>query len=551
VIADPPPTDPVTTAPVTTAPATTAPATTAPVTTAPATTAPVTATDRVEVRTGSYHDSVTLMQVSRAVAAVEGVRAAQVAMATELNVAIIAGMGFALPPGIGPSDLLVAVRALDAGAHDAALAALTAALAAPSDAGSGTGGPGTTASVPHRTTAAAARRSGAGLALISVPGAYAFVEAMDALEAGLDVMVFSDNVPVEQEVRLKDEAAHRGRLVMGPDCGTAVVGGIGLGFANVARPGPVGLVAASGTGAQQVICLLDAAGVGVRHCLGVGGRDLTADVGGRSARQAMALLDAEPDIELIVVVSKPPAPEVERALIGLASTLSTPVQFALLGAGRGDLTQAAAAAARAVGADWRVPLCWPARPERTGRYTRLRAGFAGGTLCDEAMLIATTVLGPIASNIPLGGAPALAADLVTTRDGGRPAHLMVDFGADELTRGRPHPMIDGSLRIQWLAGEAAAVSPGQGAVVLLDVVLGHAAHPDPGAELAPAVLAARATAASRGADLAVVISLCGTTGDPQGLSRQAQTLVESGASVQLSNAEAAREALGLLTLQAS
>jgi FdrA protein len=365
-------------------------------------------------------------------------------------------------------------------------------------------------------------------------------------------MVFSDNVPLEQEVQLKEAALARGRLVMGPDCGTAVVGGVGLGFANVVQPGPIALVAASGTGAQQVMSLLDAVGVGVKHCLGVGGRDLSAAVDGRSTRAALALLDADPDVELVLVVSKPPDAVVEVALRRYAATLDTPVHLALLGPGRPDLTTATRVVAEAAGATWRSLPWWPAAAPREGRYTRLRAAFAGGTLCDEAMLLATPVLGPVASNIPLPGAPRLLADLrsLAAEEEGGPAadHIFVDFGDDELTRGRPHPMIDGSLRLEWLADEAAAVGRGEGVVVLLDVVLGHAAHPDPAAELAPAVTHARATAAARGGELAVVVSLCGTAGDPQGLRRQAEALAVAGASVHVSNAEATRTALDLLTL---
>jgi FdrA protein len=522
-----------------------------------------TGVEQVEVRPGAYHDSVTLMQVSRAVAGVAGVLAAQVAMATDLNIDVLRGMGFTVPAGVGPGDLLIAVRAVDPTAAQAAAGAVEAALEAsrgPRGGGHGTGvgaiGSGGVAA-PHRTTGTAARASGAGLVLISVPGQHAFVEAMDALESGCDVMVFSDNVPLEQEVRLKDEAARRARLVMGPDCGTAVVAGVGLGFANVVRPGPVGLVAASGTGAQQVMSLLDAAGVGVRHCLGVGGRDLSAAVDGRSTRRALALLDADPDVRLIVVVSKPPDPAVEASIRELADALSTPVRLALLGPGRPDLTGAARETAEAVGATWPALPRWvPAEPAAVGAasvgaptgHTRLRAAFAGGTLCDEAMLIAGRVLGPIASNIPLPGAPRLAADLRHAEGGSPPDHVMIDFGDDDLTRGRPHPMIDSSLRTDWLARESAAVPPGEGSVVLLDVVLGHGAHPDPAAELAPAIAAARASAAGRGARLAVVISLCGTEGDPQGLAVQAERLAASGARVYLSNAEATRAALELLTL---
>jgi FdrA protein len=409
--------------------------------------------------------------------------------------------------------------------------------------------------VPPATLGSAVTASGATLALVSVPGEHAFTEAMDALDAGAHVLVFSDNVPLGQEVRLKEEAGRRGLLVMGPDCGTAVVAGVGLGFANVVRPGPVGLVAASGTGAQQVMSLLDGAGVGVRHCLGVGGRDLSAAVGGRSTRAALAMLDADPAVEIVVLVSKPAAPQVESEIFALAASMSTPVVVATLGPGRPDLTAAAHAVVErlvAAGADvpaWTDPRRWPAPAERTGRCTALRGAFAGGTLCDEAMLLATAALGPVASNIPLTlpdgtTAPALGRDLAPTR---ATPHAFVDFGDDWLTRGRPHPMIDGSLRAEWLVHQADRDAPADGAaVVLLDVVLGHGAHPDPAADLAPAIERARRVSAARGAEVAVVVSLCGTVGDPQGLDRQAAALVAAGASVHLSNAAATRTALGLL-----
>ena len=491
--------------------------------------------EQVEVRAGAYHDSVRLMQVSRDVAAVAGVLAAQVGMGTDLNRDVLAAAGFRVPEGAGPNDLLVALRAADAAALAAALAAVEAALAPQSRAASASG---PVQEEPPRTVGAAARGGGT-LALVSVPGEHAFVEAMDALEAGLDVMLFSDNVPLAQEVRLKDEALARGLLVMGPDCGTAVVSGVGLGFANVVRPGPVGVVAASGTGAQQLLCLLDAAGVGVSHCLGVGGRDLSAEVGGRSTRQALALLDADPATELIVVVSKPPAAGVREELATFAAALSTPVQLALLGPGEPDLTAAARAAAVAAGGRWQEPRTWPA-PVPGGGGQVLLGAFAGGTLADEAMLIASEVLGPIPSNIPLAGAPPLGPDLRPPPGG----HALVDFGDDELTRGTPHPMIDGGLRTRWIADRARDAASGPAAVLLLDVVLGHGAHPDPTDELAPAVRAAIADAGP--GRLSVVVSLCGTSGDPQGLDRQATALQAAGASVYLSNAAAARAALELM-----
>lgn len=484
--------------------------------------APVsTGRSHLEVRAGCYRDSVSLMQVSRAAQQVPGASAALVAMATPLNLYLLDGMGFDRPEA-GPNDLVVAVRAADEESLTAALAAVEAALADRGTAPAAGGGP-----IAARTVRAAAARGG-DLALVSVPGPYAFAEAMDALEAGLHVMVFSDNVPVEQEVRLKEEGARRGLLVMGPDCGTAVVGGVGLGFADVVRPGPVGIVAASGTGAQHLMALLDATGVGVSHCLGVGGRDLSAAVGARSTRQAMALLDADPATELVVLVSKPADPEVAASLESYAASLRTPVVMATLGRGRPDLTAVAGQVLAALGRD---PGRWPewgqARPSPRPDGA-LRGLFCGGTLCDEAMVVASEVLGPVRSNIPLDPAWALPADLRS--DG----HWMVDFGDDALTAGRPHPMIDPSLRLERLA--EVLDDPATGAV-LLDVVLGHGAHPDPAAGLASVV---------RGSELPVVVSLTGTTGDPQGLERQARQLAEAGAHVLLSNAAAARAAAGLV-----
>lgn len=479
----------------------------------------------VEVRPGAYADSVTLLQVSKDVAALPGVENAQVAMATPLNLEVLASMGFDVPPTT-PHDLVVALQLGEDGDLAAALAAVEAALSRK------VRGSGHAEQEPHRTTGAAVAGSEADLALVSVPGEYAFVEAMDALDLGRDVMVFSDNVPVEQEVLLKQRAAERGLLVMGPDCGTAVLGGVGLGFANSTRPGPVGIVAASGTGCQQLMCLLDAAGVGVSAALGVGGRDLSAQVGGRSTREAMRRLDEDPSVELIVVVSKPPAAQVAADLDAYAASLATPVRFALLGEGRPDLTEAAGTALQALG---RTVPEWPTWGTGGSRAARgnLHGLFVGGTLCKESLLLATAALGPVRSNIPL------SPDLALGRDLRADTHTMTDFGDDALTAGRAHPMIDPSLRLEHLA--RVATDPAT-AVVLLDVVLGHGAEPDPASALAPAI---RAATDSAGGDLPVVVACVGTEEDPQRLSAQAGALADAGAEVFLSNAQATRRAIEL------
>jgi len=471
----------------------------------------------VEVQSGRYRDSVTLLRVSRELAGREGITAAMVAMATEPNLDLLRRRGFAVPEGAGPDDLVVAIRGADEASVREARRVLEGLLAddpapaarhAPQD-------------DPPRTTGAAARllaEPAGGLALVSVPGRYAFIEAMDALNAGLNVMVCSGDVPLHQEVALKEAAGRRGLIVMGPGCGTAVIGGAGLGFANAVRPGPVSIVAASGTGAQQVMCLLDAAGVGVRHVLGVGGRDLSAEVSGRSTLAALAALDEDPATELIAVVAGPPAPRVADLVHSAARRLDTPVHFAMLAEDSPDLTAATERLLSALGR--RVPRwpCWPAaRPAGPVAPGALRGLFTGGALRAEAALIARRMLGP---DLACGG------------------HRLIDLGADACARGRAHPMIDPAPRLEHLA--AAAADPSC-RVVLLDVLLGQGADPDPAALLAPAIEAALAGRD----DLRVVVSLCGTPADPQGLGRQAAALQRAGADVFASNAAAARHAAAL------
>ncbi len=310
-----------------------------------------------------------------------------------------------------------------------------------------------------------------------------------------------------------------------------------LGFANVVRAGSIGIVAASGTGAQQVMCLLDAAGVGVSACLGVGGRDLSSAVAGRSTKQALAALAADPATETIVVVSKPPAPEVLADIEAYAAGLGKPVHWATLGAGRPDLTASVDAILAAIGHD---PVTWPSwRGDQPAAVSgSLRGLFCGGTLADEAMLVAGAELAyrsgisdrdaasepvGIRSNIPLSPELALGPDL---RD---PGHVVIDFGDDSMTQGRAHPMIDPSLRLERIAVEAADPTCG---VLLLDLVLGYGAHPDPAGDLVRAIGAARDTA---GRALPVVVSLTGTEADPQDATACGLALAAAGADVFLSN----------------
>jgi FdrA protein len=492
-------------------------------------------TQLVRVERGRYHDSVTLMRASAAGTGLAGVGAVIAAMATELNLRLLADAGFAVPD-VTPDDLVVAVRADDDATAEAAEAAVERVLAERV----ATSRADLPAVPSHTVEAALARAPGAGVVVVSVPGPYAYVEAVAAVRSGRHVMVFSDGVDLDAEVALKREAAEAGVLVMGPDCGTVILGGVGLGFANVVVPGPVGIVAASGTGAQQLCCLLDGAGLGVCHVLGVGGRDLSAAVGGASTLAALAALDADPAVEVIAVVSKPPDPVVAERVAAAAAACRTPIVLAMVGPGRPTLTAAAAEVAGVLGAAFGAPASREPASAPADRPGPILGLYSGGTSCVEALGILEELVGPVRSNVHPDAAQRIGPD-----DDPAGAHVLLDLGDDELTVSRPHPMIDPTPVADRLAAAVAADEGLRPGVVLLDVVLGHGAHADPAAVLAPAIDAARR------AGTAVVVALVGTAGDPQGLERQAGALVAAGATVHRSNAAAAQRAAALSTFAGS
>jgi FdrA protein len=371
------------------------------------------------------------------------------------------------------------------------------------------------------------RAPGSNVAVISVPGDYAALEAHHALSAGLDVLLFSDNVSVAAEVQLKQRAQRLGRLVMGPGAGTAMLGGICLGFANVTAPGPVAVVAAAGTGAQEAMSLLDRWGVGVSHVIGLGGRDLSAGVGGIMARSALHALAGDEGTEVILLVSKPPSPEVAHQVLPAAG--GKPVIAALLGLPGGldvpdnvTLATTLETGVLATLATVGVPAPNPAAGLRE-RVARAIAGlapqrrlvrglFSGGTLCYESLVILSAQLGPVYSNTPLDpdlGLPAPAG-----------SHTCLDLGEEEYTKGRPHPMIDPEARIELLRDQGTDPDV---AVIILDVVLGYGAHEDPAAELAP--VCAEITA--NGGPI-VAVYVLGTHADPQGFDAQRQAFSDAG-----------------------
>jgi FdrA protein len=493
---------------------------------------------KVRLFTDAYLDSVVQLSGTRAMRQAEGVDWAAAAMATAANLDALKREGFRPEDweGARANDLFIAVRAESQAALDDAIVAGEQAMFGARASRSGSD----PAKRPPRTLTEALRRApDSNVAVISVPGDYAALEAHKALSAGLDVLLFSDNVPLTAEVELKQRAERLGHFMMGPGAGTAMLGGIGLGFANVTgaeathdASGCVGVVAAAGTGAQEAMSLLDRWGVGVSHVIGLGGRDLSHAVGGRMARMALGVLAEDERTEAILLVSKPPAPEVARtvlqavagkplvaALIGLrspidvpaevvlASTLETGVVAALQAMGRPAPDTAGGLAAQVAAAIDNV----------AEQRTLIRGLFSGGTLCYESLAILSRLLGrhgarPVYSNTPLDSEHGLPAP--------QGSHLCLDLGEEEYTRGRPHPMIDPESRIEQLQRHGGDPDV---AAIILDVVLGYGAHADPAAELAPVCAEITAHGGPR-----VVTYVLGTHGDPQGFAAQRQTLKDAG-----------------------
>jgi len=514
-------------------------------------------TTRFKVFANLYQDSVTLMQLGARLRGREGVAQASCLMATPANLAQLLHADLAIDTQASPSDLLVVVRG-DAAACDEAIAAAEASL---TSAGSSGDGDAVAFSLPLTSIALGVESApGADLALISVPGDYAAAEAMKALALGLHVMLFSDNVSIAEERTIKTFARSRDLLVMGPDCGTAIVNGVPLGFANVVRRGDIGLVAASGTGLQEVTCRIHNLGGGVSQALGTGGRDLKEEIGGIAMLQGLAALAQDTRTRVIVLISKPPAPAIARQIEAAAAAAGKPVVVHFLGAapqglpaglhGVLSLREAADVAVALARGEPLPPAnaapapaaiaavdTWAAAMVPSQRS--VRALFTGGTFCYEAQLAFIARGLPCRSNAAAAGALPF--------DGRFDGHVFLDLGDDDYTRGRPHPMIDPTLRNAAVRAQGA--DP-QTAAILFDVVLGFGSHDDPAAGLAQALADAQREARAQGRTLALIGHVCGTDGDPQNKAAQVRQLQAAGALIVDSNVEAATVAAHLATRRA-
>ncbi len=488
-----------------------------------------------EIRGGAYYDSVVLMQLQRELVALPGVLDAGVVMGTDANKDILIQSDLLTPEAqrAGADDLIIVVKAESEDAARDALGQVDALLTQRQTSTTQQG------YRPKTLDSAAEMLPHAQWVLVSVAGQYAAGVARKGLELGKHIFLFSDNVPLEDEVSLKQEAREKGLLVMGPDCGTAIVHGVGLGFANRVRRGGIGVVAASGTGLQQVTARIHQLGAGITHGLGTGGRDLKEEVGAITALQALDVFRRDPDTQVIVLISKPPAPNVARNLLRAAKATGKPVVVDFIGFDppkpvdgplhfARTLDEAAELAVRL----WREQPQEPAQAQESpfaAGQKYVRGLFSGGTLAYEALLILRDILPNLHANLHLDGVTPLANPMVSVEN------TIVDLGEDVFTVGRLHPMMDNDLRIRRLHQEA---DDPETAVILLDVVLGYGAHPDPASELAPAIVEAGARARAAGRHLEFVAVVVGTDEDPQDMAGQIQQLEAAGAQVFTSNQDA-------------
>jgi len=505
------------------------------------------------VKYSEYHDSVSLMLTARELSKLDGVRDAAVMMATEANKSILTEAGLLTDEGkaASPNDLIIAVASESDSAADAALQKVEGLLkkkSTSSEAG---------AFKSKTIRGALASNPAANVAVISVAGRYATDEAWDALSHGLHVLLFSDNVSLEDEIALKKYAREHGLLLMGPGAGTTILNNVALGFANALPAGPVGVVSAAGTGLQEVTTLLARRGVGISQGIGTGGRDLKKEVGGIMMLEAIKALQDDPTTATLTLISKPPADEVVQIILDQVSASNKPTVICFLGGNMESVSgipnvipartlyECALLTAQVVRSESvdikafleaeNVKLKKQAnklRKKLSPDQRYLRGLFSGGTLCYEAQVIWKDMLdSPVYSNAPLPDGSALPDSTKSYQ------HTAVDLGEEEFTVGRPHPMIDNDLRIRRLLQEAR--DP-QVAVILLDVVLGYGAHPDPASELGNAIEEAIKLGRSEKRELLFIASVTGTEDDPQSLSRTTSTLERAGVIVCNSNSAAAR-----------
>jgi succinyl-CoA synthetase alpha subunit len=507
---------------------------------------------RVDVKKSTYLDSFKLVEVAGKAKHLKGINNFITAAGTDNNLLLMKEAGFdtAGLSGLSAHDLIIAIDSDDKSTSDEALGLVSAAIEEARNARF------TKPDAPHSLDGALGQYPDINLVLISVPGQFAAYEAQRAIACGRHAMIVGGNVPVEDEKRLKTLAAEQGLLFMGPDCGTAIINGVGLGFTNNVPRGNIGIVAASGTGAQEVTSILGRHRVGVSQVIGTGARDLTHVIGGRMTINSLRALIADDDTRVIVLISKAADEEVAEQILREAK-LSWKWCIVYFPGwprhGREDnlifaksLTHAAFEASRAAGQEFEPVLPFADEIKRTLaqykaglslRRRYLRGLFCGGTLAQEAIFILAPTLESLRANMEIPGIPLLEN---TWRAQG---HTIIDLGHDTFVRGRAHPLVDQSTRLMLLKRH---VNDPETAVVLQDIVLGNGCNPDPGAEVARALMEAYDEGNAKPGCPIVIASICGTHKDPQDYFRQREVLESAGVVVADTNAGACELVLEVL-----
>lgn len=501
------------------------------------------------VKKNFYRDSVFLMSLSNKVRIIDGVIDSSVMMGTDSNKKLLTETGFFSKEGASasPNDLLICVSYSDNSDIKKIISEIEQMLDVQVSKTESC-----IAENPKNIEEAVELQPDSNMAVISIPGQYVRYQSEKLLKKGLNQMIFSDNVLVEDEIHLKKIGVEKGLLVLGPDCGTAIINGVPLGFANVVRSGSIGVVAASGTGTQEVTTIIHKNGEGITQAIGLGGRDLKKDVGGLMAIEAIKMLENDPTTKVICVVSKPPAEEVEKKVLDIIKSCKKPFVIIFLGSKtkRNDsknlyfaatLEDAALKSIAVLKNKKYSPkkklskkflfLASKERKKHNKNQKYVRGLFSGGTLCDEAMFVLEDSIGGIYSNI------AVNTDLKLKDRNVSYKNSFVDLGDDDFTRGVPHPMIDFTTRNKRMIQEA---KDKEVAVLFFDMVLGYGAHPDPANAILPAITESQKIAKKQKRCMTFITSICGTDLDPQGFNKQKEILENAGVIILPSNVTAAR-----------
>lgn len=501
------------------------------------------------IKSNNYMDSVFLMKTGKAVGALDGVKKAVAVMGTDLNKTVLREFGAlnAETEAAGTNDLIVAVDA-----DEDVMAAVEECLAGLLNAKKPASG--STAQQYVSVEQAAAADPELNLAVISLPGDFAAYEGIKALKAGMHVFMFSDNVPLEDELEMKRIGREKGLLVMGPGAGTAIIDNISIGLMSKVRRKHIGIVAASGSGLQEVAMLVHNWGEGISQAIGTGGSDLSKEVGGSTMLMGMDILKNDPDTDVIVLISKPPHPDTMAKMFAAVKTMGKPVVIFFLGGKASDVEASGAYCAKTLeeAASMAVALARGETPEKgdyvasvceellplakaeaaklTGGQKYLRGLFCGGTHSEEAVMLLQEMISDLYSNINFGHVTMMENRHVSTKN------CLVDMGDEEFTVGKPHPVMDPSILNDRLVQEG---SDPDTAILLFDLLLGYGVHEDPAGTIADSLRQIREKTEAEGRHICMIASICGTDLDPQDYQKQKKTLEDLGVIVLESNGRAA------------